>query len=87
MTKIDFSKIKVTDIEGNEVPMDVRFLFGNMLYMQGVNVEECELGREIFKQSPDKPLELSASQSDIVRQYAGRLPYVTRQAILKAFSQ
>ena len=86
MTKIDFSKIKVTDIEGKEVPMDVRFLFGNMLYMQGVNIEECELGREIFRQSPEKPLELSSSQADIVRQYAERLPYVTRQAILKAFS-
>ena len=87
MTKIDFSKIKVTDIEGNEVPMDVRFLFGNMLYMQGVNVEECELGREIFKQSPDKPLELTDSQASIVKAYAERLPYVTRQAILKAFSR
>jgi hypothetical protein len=33
MTKIDFSSLKMKNIEGNETEMDIRSLFGNMLYM------------------------------------------------------
>jgi hypothetical protein len=86
MTKIDFSRLKMKNIEGNETEMDIRSLFGNMLYMQGQTIAECELGIKVYHQKEDEPLELDAEQSEIVKRYADRLPYVPRQAILENFS-
>ena len=82
--KVDFSKIVIKNIDGNEAPADIRQLFGNMLYMQGVNIEECELGTAIYHQKEDEPLELTKEQADIVKRYAERLPYVMRTGIISA---
>lgn len=84
MKKIDFSNIQVTDIEGNKVPVDIRQMMGNMLYMQGVDIKECELGQAIYHQADNKPMELSDEQVAIVKRFAERLVYVTRMAILDA---
>ena len=56
MKKIDFSNIQVTDIEGNKVPVDIRQMMGNLLYMQGNNITECELGQAIYHQADDIPM-------------------------------
>ena len=85
--KVDFKNIVIRDINGQETKADVTALFGNMLYMQGQNIEECELGQAIYhqgdKDGPDA-LELSDKQADIVKAYAERLPYVMRTGIKEA---
>lgn len=84
MNKIDFSNIQVTDIEGKKVPVDIRQMMGNLLYMQGNNITECELGQAIYHQADDMPMELSDEQVAIIKRFAERLAYVTRTAILEA---
>lgn len=84
--KVDFRNIKIRDINGQETKADVTALFGNMLYMQGQNIEECELGQAIYHQGDEGPeaLELSDKQVAIVKAYAERLPYVMRTGIKEA---
>lgn len=84
MKKIDFSNIQVTDIEGQKVPVDIRQMMGNLLYMQGNNITECELGQAIYHQEDDIQMELSDEQVAIIKRFAERLAYVTRIAILDA---
>ena len=45
--KINFKEIAVTNIEGNVEKVDISSLLGNQLYMEGQNIEECELGKKI----------------------------------------
>lgn len=87
MKKIDFSNIQVTDIEGKKVPVDIRQMMGNLLYMQGNNITECELGQAIYHQEDDIPMELSDEQVAIIKRFAERLAYVTRTAILEALKE
>ena len=81
--KVDFRNIVIRDINGQETKADVTALFGNMLYMQGQHIEECELGVSIYHQG-EEALELSDKQVDIVKAYAERLPYVMRTGIKEA---
>ena len=46
--KIDFTALPVKDIEGNEMSVNIAKALGNQLYMQGQNVDECELGKKIY---------------------------------------
>ena len=48
MTKVNFKDIKIKDINGNEVVADFQKQIGNQLYMQGHDIEECELGKKIY---------------------------------------
>lgn len=87
--KVDFRNIVIKDINGQETKADVTALFGNMLYMQGQNIEECELGQAIYHQGDEddegpEALELSDKQVAIVKAYAERLPYVMRTGIKEA---
>ena len=84
--KVDFRNIVIRDINGLEAKADVTALFGNMLYMQGQNIEECELGQAIYHQGDEGPetLELNDKQVAIVKAYAERLPYVMRTGIKEA---
>ena len=83
---VDFKNIVIRDINGQETKADVTALFGNMLYMQGQNIEECELGQAIYHQGDEGPeaLELNDKQVAIVKTYAERLPYVMRTGIKEA---
>lgn len=87
MTKVDFRNIEIKDINGLMTKADVTKLFGNMLYMQGQSIEECELGQAIYHQGDkDGPesLELDDKQCEIVKRFAAMLPYVMRTGLLEA---
>lgn len=88
MKKVNFGKIAVKDIEGRDVTADVRQQLGNQLYMQGHNIEECELGKKIyFAQDADgqaTEVELDDKEMAIVRQAVQGYGYVLREAILAA---
>ena len=84
--KVNFAEIIIRDINGQEQKADVRVLLGNMLYMQGQNIEECELGQAIFHSGSEGPeeLELDDKQQKIITDFAERLPYVMRTGLIEA---
>ena len=84
MKEVNFAKIMVPDINGTEQAVDFRKDLGNLLYMQGNSIEECELGSAIYHQPDNEPLQLSDVQRIMLRQFVIRLPYVSRKAIQKA---
>ena len=84
--KVNFAEIIIRDINGQEQKADVRVLLGNMLYMQGQNIEECELGQAIFHSGNEGPeaLDLDDKQQKIITDFAERLPYVMRTGLIEA---
>ena len=84
--KVNFAEIIIRDINGQEQKADVRQLLGNMLYMQGQNIEECELGQAIFHSGNEGPeaLDLDDKQQKIITDFAERLPYVMRTGLIEA---
>ena len=61
--KIDFSKIQVKDIEGNEVTLDVSQELGNMMYLNARDIAVADLGHEIYHK---KEVELNDDQAKAV---------------------
>lgn len=47
--KIDFRKIQVQDIEGNNSTLDVSKELGNAIYGKTADIGELELARDIYK--------------------------------------
>lgn len=76
---VDFAKVVMKDIEGNGVIADVRKQLGNQLYMQGRNIEECELGKKIY--FSDGALKISDGDAQVIRQFVAGWSYVARQGI------
>ena len=77
--KIDFTKVPVKDIDGKEFKADLHKELGQQLYMQGQNIEECDLGSLIYHS--DGPVELTIEQAACVSRFVDRWPYVTRTAV------
>lgn len=80
--KVNFSKIVIKDIEGREVQADFQRQLGNQLYMQGRDIEECELGKRIYFAKGD--VELTDKEAAIVTQAVQGYSYVARIAIENA---
>ena len=78
MKKVDFRQIGVKNIEGKIETADVSKQLGNLMYMQGKNIEECELGRDIYHKGQ---VELNQKQEDMVRRFIQPWSYVLRSAI------
>lgn len=76
--KVDFRQIGVKNIEGQIETADVSKQLGNLMYMQGQNIEECELGRDIYHNGQ---VELNQKQEDMVRRFIQPWSYVLRSAI------
>jgi hypothetical protein len=77
--KVNFSKIIIKDIEGRDVQADFQKQLGNQLYMQGRNIEECELGKRIY--FADGEVELTDKECAIVRNAVQGYSYIARSAI------
>ena len=84
MVKVDFSKIIIKDINGNDIVADFQKQLGNQLYMQGQNIEECELGKKIYFTPDDEATELDDKEVAIVRKAVQGYSYVVRTAIEQA---
>lgn len=87
MTKVNFSRISIKDIEGNVQKANFRKELGNQLYMQGRNIEDCELGKKIYFTAEDKETELNEKEVGIVRQAIAGYSFVARMAIEEALSK
>jgi len=66
MTKIDFTKIEVTDIEGNKSTLNISKELGNSIYKNTADLGELELARSIYK---DGEIEVDAGQAAILNRY------------------
>lgn len=77
--KVNFATVRIKDIEGNEQIADFQKQIGNQLYMQGQNIEECELGKRIYFANGE--VELTSEECTIVRRITAGYSYVARIAI------
>lgn len=79
MKKINFTALPVQDIEGNMQGVNIAKHIGNQLYMQGVDIEECELGKTIYYSEGE--IELDEKQAKSVLRISSGYPYLSRHAI------
>lgn len=77
--KINFRQIAIMNVEGKEQKVDISQLLGNQLYMEGANIEECELGKRIYFAKEE--VELTEAEAEILRVFTQRYSYVIRTAI------
>lgn len=64
--KIDFRKIQVKDIEGNNSTVDIAKMLGNAIYQKTADLGELELAQDIYKKGE---VELSAEQAEVIKSY------------------
>ena len=79
MKKINFTALPVQDIEGNTQSVNIAKHIGNQLYMQGMDIEECELGKTIYYSEGE--IELDEKQAKSVLRISSGYPYLSRHAI------
>ena len=78
--KINFRQIPVKNIEGKEQKVSISDLLGNQLYMEGQNIEECELGKKIY--FAEGEIELDDKEAAMVVQFAlTHYSYIIRTAL------
>jgi len=78
--KVDFSQIKVKDIEGNETVLDISKDLGNMMYLNAKDIAVADLGHEIYHK---KEIELTKEQAKTVAEYVdnGFKAFVKRELL------
>lgn len=64
--KIDFRKIQVKDIEGNDSTVDIAKVLGNTIYQKTADLGELELAQNIYKNGE---VELSPEQVERIKEY------------------
>ena len=79
MKKINFTALPVQDIEGNMQSVNIAKHIGNQLYMQGMDIDECELGKTIYYSEGE--IELDEKQAKSVLRISSGYPYLSRHAI------
>lgn len=64
--KIDFSRVRIKDIEGRLITVDLSKELGNMMYCGAKDIAVADLGHEIYHR---KEVELNSVQAKIVKTY------------------
>lgn len=64
--KIDFRKIQVKDIEGNNSSVDISKMLGNAIYQKTADLGELELAQNIYKTGE---VEVSPEQVERIKEY------------------
>lgn len=64
--KIDFTKLTVKDIEGNEVVFDVSKDLGKIMYENSFLDEELQIGKEIYQNGE---IELNKTRAEAIKKY------------------
>lgn len=64
--KIDFRKIEVKDIEGNNSTLDLSKMLGNAIYKKTSDLGELELAREIYKNGE---VEIDIQQAEMIKKH------------------
>lgn len=84
MKKVDFRKITLKNVEGEEMSVDFSKQLGNQMYMQGQNIEECELGKRMYF---DGEVEMNEKNIEVVKRFVAGYPYVSRMAVMDAIDK
>ena len=74
MARVNFGKVVIKTITGEDAEVDFRKDVRNQLYMQGKDIEECELGKRIYY--AEGRVELSDKECDVVRNAVQGYPYL-----------
>lgn len=82
---VNFKKIKIVDINGQQQEADFSQQLGNQLYMTGHDIEACELGRRIYFAKGE--MELTDKDIHIITQAVAGWSYVARTAIIEAMKE
>ena len=69
MTTIDFRKVSVLDIEGNETMVDISKELGNFMYLNATDIAEADLGHDIYHKGE---VGLSGQQAGLVAGYVDK---------------
>ena len=64
--KVDFRKIQVKDIEGNNSTVDISKMLGNAIYQKTADLGELELAQNIYKSGE---VEISMEQVERIKEY------------------
>ena len=64
--KIDFRKIEVKDIEGNNSTVDIAKELGNAIYNNTTDLGELEFAQEVYKHGE---VEVDSEKAEIIRKY------------------
>lgn len=64
--KVDFRKIQVKDIEGNNSTVDIAKILGNAIYQKTADLGELELARDIYRNGE---VELTLEQVECIKGY------------------
>lgn len=64
--KIDFRKIQVKDIEGNNSTVDIAKMLGNTIYQKTADLGELELSQQIYKNGE---VDLLPEQAERIKEY------------------
>ena len=99
MKKIDLTQVKFLDIEGRETMVDIAKVLGNIMFMQGQDIMEHELGSKVYHSAdalkgwnpqsgephPDCAIEVSEEEEKALHKYvATQYSYVVQKAVKDA---
>ena len=78
--ELDFRKVVIKDVNGQEQEVNLQKELGNQLYMGGRDIEECELGSLIYH---DGCAIVDAKGQSAIRRIVGGWPFVLRSGVTK----
>lgn len=99
MKKIDLTQVKFLDIEGRETMVDIAKVLGNIMFMQGQDIVEHELGSKVYHSAdklkgwdpqgnephPDCAIEVNEEEEKVLNKYiATQYSYVVQKAVKEA---
>ena len=84
----DFSKVEILNLDGQKMGTEqLRAEICNVLYMQGEDLLECELGQKLWHAVDERnvptAVEISEKEEDFLRKRFAKYPYLIRTALLK----
>ena len=97
MKKIDLTQVRFLDIEGRETVIDIAKQIGNIMYMQGQDIVENELGSKVYHSAdklkdwkdsephPDCSFEVTEEEEKALNKYIAReYSYIVQKAVKDA---
>ncbi len=75
------AEIPFKDVNGEPATWDARKDLGNLLYMKGRRLPECELGVKIFHLKKEEGIELNEESKESLEWAAQFYPYVLGTAL------
>lgn len=102
MKKVDLTQVSFPDVEGKEVTIEIARQIGNLMYMQGRDITEHELGAKVYHSAdklkgydanskeprPDCSIEITDEEEKALMNYIGQqYSYVVVKAVKDAIKE